>query len=151
MYTDSSSFHLPDPERQPEFYADVPAKRLLAFVVDTVLILLLTLGLVLFTAGLAIFVFLPLWWVLNFAYRYVTLARGSATWGMRLFAIEFRDARGQSLDQTTAFLHTLGFMLSCTFLPLQAISIVLMLTDPAKQGLTDKFLGTVAMNRRAGY
>ncbi len=150
MYTHTHT-PLPDPAYQPEFYADVPTKRLLAFLVDTVLLALLSLVVVLFTFGLAALLFFPLWWGLNLAYRYVTLARGSATLGMRLFAIEFRDARGQTLDQTTAFLHSLGFMLSFTVFPLQIVSIVLMLTDDAKQGLTDKLLGTVALNRRAGF
>ena len=35
--------------------------------------------------------------------------------------------------------------------PLQLVSIVLMLISDRKQGLTDHLLGTVALNRSAGY
>ena len=54
---------LPSPEVYPEFYADIPAKRLFAFVVDAVLIGLITLLIVPFTAFTALF-FLPFccWW-----------------------------------------------------------------------------------------
>jgi hypothetical protein len=68
---------------------------------------------------------------------------------MRLFAIEFRNANGQRLDQAEAFQHTLGFMLSFTFFPVQILSMVLMATSARGQGLTDHILGTVALNRRA--
>ncbi len=144
-------WHLPDPQFQPEFYADVPLKRLIAFFVDTLLILALTVIVALLSLGLALILILPLWWLLNFAYRWVTITQGSATPGMRLVALELRDRLGRPLDQVLALQHTLGFMLSITFFPLQVISVALMLTDARKQGLTDKLLGTVALNRRAGY
>ena len=147
---DDPDWHLPDPHSQGEFYADVPLKRLLAFAVDTVLLLVVTVVLVIFTLGLAAILLIPVWWLLNFAYRTVTLAKSSATPGMRLFAIEFRTARGQHLDQAEAFQHTLGFMLSFTFFPVQILSMVMMASSARGQGLTDQFLGTVALNRRAG-
>lgn len=144
-----TSWHLPNPDTQPEFYADVPLKRLLAFLVDTVLIIGLSLLVVPFTAFTGIFFFPILMAVVGFAYRVVTLARGSATWGMRLTAIEFRDADGARFDITQAFLHTLGFTVSLAIPILQVISIVLMLTGARAQGLTDRVLGCVAINRRA--
>ena len=142
-------WHLPDPDSQGEFYADVPLKRLLAFLVDTVLLLLVTVLIVIVTLGLAAIFLVPVWWLLNLAYRTMTLANSSATPGMRLFAIEFRDTRGQRLDGSAAFLHSLGFMLSFTFFPVQILSMVLMVASPRGQGLSDHFLGTVALNRRA--
>ena len=142
---------LPDPVRAAEFYDDVPAKRLIAWVLDTALIAALTALAIPFTLGIALF-FLPgLWLVLNFLYRWVTLARGSATWGMRVTAIEFRTAEGHRLDGTTAFLHTLGYSVSLGVFPLQLISIGLMLTTPRAQGLTDHILGTAAINRSSAY
>ncbi|MDQ2089110.1 RDD family protein [Marimonas arenosa] len=142
-------WHLPDPHSQPEFYADVPLKRFLAFLFDTVLLLIVALLLALLTFGLAVLLLVPTWWLLNFAYRAITLANGSATWGMRLVAIEFRTADGRRFDQHEAFLHTLGFMLSFTFFPVQVISMILMATSPRAQGLTDRIMGCVAINRRA--
>ena len=145
----TQTWHLPDPHSQPEFYADVPLKRLLAFLIDTVLLLIVTVLVVVLTLGLAAIFILPAWWLLNLAYRAVTLANSSATPGMRLVAIEFRTARGERFDQQAAFLHSLGFMLSFTFFPLQVVSMILMATSPRAQGLTDQIMGSVAINRRA--
>jgi uncharacterized RDD family membrane protein YckC len=140
---------LPDPDTQPEFYADVPAKRLVAFVVDTLVIIALSLLVVPFTAFTGLFFFPVLMAVVGFAYRVVTIARGSATWGMRLVAIEFRAADGRRFDLGLGFAHTLGLTL-CFALPLlQVASVVLMLTRPRGEGLSDLVLGTVALNRRA--
>lgn len=140
---------IPDPDMQPQFYAGVPTKRLLAFGVDTVIIMALTLVVIPFTAFISLF-FLPfLYVVLGFAYRVVTLSRSSATWGMQLMAIELRTRDDQRFDLPTAFLHTLGFVVSLGMPLLQVISIVLMLSTERGQGLTDMVLGTVALNRRA--
>ena len=46
-----------------------------------------------FTAFVALFFFFALMAVVSFVYRVITLATGSATWGMRLMAIELRDAQ----------------------------------------------------------
>ena len=142
-------FHLPDPETQAHFYENVPAKRLLAWIADAVLIFLVCLAVLPFTAFTGVFFFPFLMLVVGFAYRVVTLAAGSATWGMRLFAIEFRTAQGERFDLGTAFLHTLGYSVSIAIPILQVISIVLMLTTARGQGLTDHVLGTVALNRRS--
>lgn len=146
---DPSDWALPDPDTRAEFYADVPLKRFIAWIIDTVLIFALTLLAVPFTAFTAIF-FLPLLFVvISFAYRTVTLARGSATPGMRLVAIEFRTHRGERFDTTMAALHTGLYLLSTSFVLPQIISIILMLTGPRAQGLSDLVLGTAALNRMA--
>jgi len=74
---------LPDPHRSAEFYDGIPTKRLLAWVVDTVLIGLVSVLVLPFTAFTALFFFPALMLVVGFAYRWFTLAGGSATWGMR--------------------------------------------------------------------
>ena len=140
--------HLADPVTQPQFYRDVAGKRLLAWIVDTVLITLICLLIVPFTAFIALFFFLGLMAVVGFVYRVMTLTGGSATLGMRLFAIEFRDREGRRFDLGTAFLHTVGYTISWAVAPLQLISIVLMATSGRGQGLTDMVLGTAALNRR---
>ena len=141
--------HLPDPDTQPQFYDGVAIKRLLAWVVDTVLIALVAVAILPFTAFTGLFFFPLLILAVGFVYRTLTLAGGSATWGMRLFAIEFRTMHGERFDLGTAFAHTLGYSISLTVFPAQAVSMILMLTTPRGQGLTDHVLGTVAMNRRA--
>lgn len=140
---------LPDPQLQPEFYADVPTKRLLAFVVDTILIIGFCLVILPFTAFTGLFFFPFLMLVVGFAYRVITLSSGSATWGMRLMAIEFRTTQGQPFDFMTACLHTLGYSLSMGTFVVQVVSIVMMLINERGQGLSDMVLGTVALNRSA--
>ncbi|SNX67605.1 RDD family protein [Cereibacter ovatus] len=148
--TDAWTDPLPDPVRHAEFYADVPTKRGLAWIVDTILIALLTALIVPFTAFTALF-FLPfLYLCVGVAYRTVSLARQSATPGMRLMAIGMRNARGERFTLPEAFLHTLGYTVSIGMVLPQVVSVVLMLTSARAQGLTDHVLGTVALNRAAG-
>ena len=140
---------LPDPSGQPEFYAFVPVKRLVAWVIDTIVILALSLLAVVLTAFVGAFFWVFLYAVIGFAYRVVTIANGSATWGMRFAGIELRNAWGERLDTGQALAHTAGYTVSIMLPVLQVISIVMMLTGPRGQGLTDAILGTVMINRRA--
>ncbi|RBI86541.1 RDD family protein [Rhodosalinus halophilus] len=149
MHSHDDHALLPDPARQPEFYADVPVKRLLAWVFDILLVAVLCLLALPFTAFTGIFFFPFLMLVVGLIYRTLTIAGGSATWGMRLMSIELRDRRGERLDSGQALLHTIGYSVSIAFPLLQAISVVLMLTGERRQGLTDLVLGTVMLNRRA--
>ena len=71
---------LPDPDFQPEFYADVPGKRLLAFFIDTIIIIGLCVLVLPFTAFTGLFFFPLLYLVLGFAYRVVTLANSAPHW-----------------------------------------------------------------------
>jgi uncharacterized RDD family membrane protein YckC len=142
---------LPDPYHQPEFYDSVPTKRLLAWIVDTVLIVLLCLLIVPFTAFTGLFFFPMLMLVVGFIYRTLTIAGASATPGMRLMSVEFRGADGHRFDFAQAFLHTLGYSLSMSLPIIQLVSVVLMLTSARKQGLTDMVLGTVCLDRPAQH
>lgn len=140
---------LPDPQVQPDFYNDVAVKRLLAWVVDFIITAIVCLVALPFTAFMGFF-FLPLLFLLvSFAYRTTTIANGSATWGMRLFAIELRRADGSHMDASAAFAHTLGYTLSWTGLIFQFVSAVLMATTERGQGLSDQVLGTVMINKKA--
>ena len=103
---------------------------------------------VVMTAFVGLF-FLPfLFFVTGFIYRVATITGRSATWGMRLMSIEFRDSRGEHFDFSQAFMHTLGYTVSMAIFPLQLISIAMMFLTERGQGLTDMLLGTVAINRR---
>ena len=140
---------LPDPDTEAEFYDGVPLKRLVAWAVDVSLIGLLTIAAIPFTAFIGL-LFLPLLFaVIGFLYRWVTLARFSATLGMRLAAIEMRNHEGARLDAVTALLHTAGYAASVAAFPAQFVSIALMLVSPRGQGLTDYVLGTAAVRRSA--
>ncbi len=142
---------LPDPDFQAEFYADVAIKRLFAWIIDSALILLLCLLILPFTAFAALFFFPFFYLVIGFAYRVLTLAGRSATFGMRLMAIEFRTHRGERLNFGMAVLHTSFYSLSIGLVMPQVISALLMLTTARAQGLSDLVLGTVAMNRPSRF
>lgn len=142
---------LPDPRTQAAFYADVPFKRLIAFFLDVLIIFALTLGFVILTLGFGVLIFALAFAVIGFLYRVGTIAAGSATWGMRLMAIELRNLQGSKLSGSEALLHTIAFYISFGVFPVQIISAVLMLTTARGQGLTDMLFGTVALNRKANF
>ncbi|KIN66420.1 RDD domain protein [Sulfitobacter noctilucicola] len=138
----------PDPATDPHFYQGIPSKRLLAWCLDTVLIVVLCIMVLPFTVFTGLFFFPFLMMVVGFIYRCATLASGSATWGMRLMSMEIRQGDDRPLSGGMAILHTVGYSVSLAMPLFQLISVVLMLTSERKQGLTDMILGTVAMNRR---
>lgn len=140
---------LPDPHYNAEFYADTPVKRLLAWVVDTVIIMLLTLVAIPLTALTGLFYLPVLALAVGFTYRVVTLTNGSATLGMRLMSVEVRGLDGGRLDLTHAFMHTLLYHVFFGTVVLQVGSIILMLTGPRRQALHDLALGTAVINRAA--
>jgi len=138
---------LPDPTRNPELYADVAVKRGLAWILDSVAILALTLIAVPLTGFAAVF-FLPiLWTIVGLAYRIWSLSARSATPGMRMMNLELRNGTGAPLTQTEAIFHT-GLYTVCIMMVLPAlISAALIAGSPRRQGLPDLALGTAALNR----
>ena len=82
-------------------------------------------------------------------YRVLTLAGGSATWGMRMTGIEIRQGNGAKLDFGTATLHTFLYTAAVMISPLQLISIIMMLVTSQKQGLHDMILGTAPIRSKA--
>ena len=122
--TPTYASHLPDPHYDAEFYRDVPAKRLMAWGIDVILISVIVAFIVLMSAMLALFLLPLVYMSVSFLYRWMTLAGGSATLGMRVMSIELRTMQGERLDSATAFLHTLGYTVSVVTFPLQLISVV---------------------------
>lgn len=147
----TSTWGLPDPDTQSEFYQDVPTKRLIAWFVDVLLIGILVAITTVMSIFTALFILPLVWMVVSFLYRWVTIAGRSATPGMRLVALEFRRSDGTKFDGATAFLHTLGYVFSVVTFPLQLISIAMMLMTSRKQGLTDSILGTAAINQASDW
>ncbi|PWR04651.1 hypothetical protein DKT77_00125 [Meridianimarinicoccus roseus] len=140
---------LPDPDFHPEFYADTTIKRFVAWLVDTVLITLITLLAIPLTAFIGLFFLAGLYLLVGLVYRTVSLTRWSATPGMRLMAVELRQLNGARFDLGMALLHTGAYMVMMTIFVLQAISIILMMTGSRGQGLHDHLLGTAALNQAA--
>ncbi|MGV6839720.1 MAG: RDD family protein [Planktomarina sp.] len=141
---------LPDPDRQSGFYASVTMKRLFAWIIDGIIIFMMTLLISVLTFGLGFFIFFGIWAVLSFLYRVGTISSSSATIGMQIMSIEFRKGDGSRFDSLTALLHTAGTFI-CMATGVQIISILLMVFTSRKQGLPDLVLGTAALNRAASF
>ncbi|MBS9716381.1 RDD family protein [Pseudohalocynthiibacter aestuariivivens] len=151
MQTTHTAWGLPDPDREAEFYQDVPTKRLIAWVIDTILTALITALIVVLGVFIPLLILPLVFLTVNFIYRTVSLSRNSATPGMRLAAIEFRTNNGERFDLSMALLHTAGFLFSVSLVFPQVISVILMLTGARAQGLTDLVLGCAAINRSARF
>jgi uncharacterized RDD family membrane protein YckC len=137
----------PDPDYDHAFYDGVPAKRLFAWVVDVLIVTVITFILGLLTLSV-------LWWIwpltfiaVSFLYRAGSIAAWSATPGMRLMNIELRNSMGARFSGGEAVLHTLAFMVATGFVILQIISIVMMVLGSRHQGLHDILIGSAAINR----
>ncbi|WP_380052621.1 RDD family protein [Falsihalocynthiibacter sp. SS001] len=137
---------LPDPEMHAGFYEDVTKKRFGAWIVDTILIGLLTGLVVIFTAFLTIVIAPAIFLIVSFMYRWISIGRHSSTPGMRLMGIELRNSDGNRLDGSMAFLHTLGYSISFATFIIQLLSIGLMMTSNNGKGLSDVLLGTAMIN-----
>jgi uncharacterized RDD family membrane protein YckC len=140
---------LPSPDYHAEFYQDVPTKRLIAFLIDSVMIFLISAVFVVLSGFLGLFVWPLLIGTVSFLYRTATLARSSATPGMWLTSLEMRTFRGERFDLMTAAAHTAIFTAMFAMVVPQVISVAMMLMTPRRQGLADMLLGTAALNRAA--
>lgn len=149
MIQTDAPWGLPDPDDHPEFYSDTTTKRFFAWLIDTVLITLISLVAIPFTAFVGLFFFAGLFLIVSLVYRVASLANWSATPGMRLLSVEMRTRSGDRFDLPTAFLHTGAYMVMMAVFVLQAVSIILMITGSRGQGLHDHLLGTSAINRAA--
>ena len=145
----TNSYNHTDSLAYAERYAGVPMRRGLAWLFDMGFIVLLAILVLPFTAFTGIFFFPFLLLVIGFLYRWMTIAGGSSTWGMRLMGVTLVDREGLPFTSGTAFLHTLGYSVSVAMPPLQLISVIMMLVTERGQGLTDMVLGTEAVNTRA--
>lgn len=151
MTTTDTHHGQPDPHYPDTFYQSVLTKRLIAFVIDSIMVVLITMILIPLSAFTALF-FLPiLGFIVSVVYRAVSLSNGSATPGMRLTGIEFRDVHGEHFSSGTALAHTILSMVALSVCLPQLISLGMMLTTTRKQGLVDMFLGTVVINKTATY
>ena len=143
------TYAYPDPATQSHFYADVPLKRVFAWGIDTVITAFLVALVVPFTGFLALFFMGGLYIAVNFLYRWIGLARHSATFGMRVMGVQFRDVQGLPIGGGLALVHTLAYALSVAFVIPQIVSVLMMGATQRGQGLTDVVLGTVLINRTA--
>ena len=111
----------------------------------------IVLGILIITSPLTFFVSLflfPFFYAaIDFIYRTATLSMGSATFGMRIMAIELRHESGHRLDFITSVFHTVGLYVSYAFVLVQLLSIGMMVMRDDRKSLTDTVIGTVMVNR----
>jgi len=144
---------LPDPDLDRQFYDGVVGRRLFAWVADVALVLLAGVPVAalfgLLTLGFGFALFPAIVAGIAFAYRTLTLAGASATWGMRFAGIEFRRHDGTRFDGVTALVHTAISAVCLGFFVLQLVSCATILGSRHRQSLADMLLGTTAINRPA--
>ena len=144
---------LPDPQTAPELFESLLTRRALAFLVDIVLIGLMTgvlalVGLVLgfFTLGLgwlALPIVIPL---AILGYYAATLGGPSrATIGMNLMDLVLTPTRGRPLDGWQILIHPLVFWI--TVWVAWPISLVVALLTPRREMVHDLIAGTLMLRR----
>ncbi len=144
---------LPDPDVDPQFYEGVPLRRFSAWLVDVAIVLLIGVPLAvifgLMTLGFGFALFPVIVGGTGFAYRVLTVASGSATWGMRFTGLEFRRHDGTRFDLLFSLLHA-GITAVCFgVFVLQMVSCGTVVWTRYRQSLADIILGTTAINRPA--
>jgi uncharacterized RDD family membrane protein YckC len=144
-----------DPNAYPEVYDGVLSKRVVAFVADAIIIVLLMIpaALVVFvlgiiTLGIGWFLYGALFAIVALGYVALTLGGiNSATVGMRWAGIEMRTWNGGPSFPTLAVLHALIFWFSVALLTPLILLVGLFTTR--RQLLHDLLLGTVVVNSAA--
>jgi len=148
----SRSRYAYDPNAYPELYEGILSKRVVAFVADAIIIVLLMIpaALVVFvlgiiTLGIGWFLYGALFAIVALGYVALTLGGiNSATVGMRWAGIEMRTWNGGPSFPTLAVLHALIFWFSVALLTPFILLVGLFTTR--KQLLHDLLLGTVVVN-----
>ena len=110
---------LPDPDHDAQFYAGVPAKRLVAFLIDVVLVWGAAILVSLLTLGIGFLIMGFLIAVIDLVYRTVSIGSRSATFGMSLMGIELRTFNGDRFTTGHALIHTLVFYAMLVFFVVQ--------------------------------
>ena len=147
--------HAYDPVKQPQLFDGVIGKRIIAFLVDAIIILLLTA-----VAAILVLVFgvitLGLGWLLvpivfpivGLGYNALTVGGpNSATVGQKLMGLELRMWFGGKVTPLIAAFHALLFWVSLYTLLGWLVNVLWAAFDPRKRCLHDILAGVVAINR----
>jgi uncharacterized RDD family membrane protein YckC len=144
--------HAFDPMVQSQLFQGIIGKRTIAFIVDAIIILVLTaiayvvvglLGIV--TLGLAWLLFGLVFPAVGLGYNALTIGGpNSATIGQRMMGLEVRMWFGGKVSPLVAAFHALLFWFSLViFCPI----LLWAFFDPRKRCLHDLFAGVVVLNR----
>ncbi len=147
--------HAFDPAAQPEYFDGVLGRRVIAFLIDVMIIFALWIAAAvillfagIFTLGLAWLLFGAVFPVVALGYNAWTLSRPvSATVGMRLMDLEMRTWYGDRMYALLAAFHALLYYFTVTMLT----PFVLLIApfNNRKRCLHDFLAGTVVINAGA--
>ncbi len=150
--------HAYDPDVNPELFDGVLARRVIAFIIDFVLIavpvllasmFIFVFGIVTLGLGFALYYLLPpasVIWAL--CYFGLTLgSASSATIGMRVVDLQMRTWYGAPAYFVLGAMHAVFFWMSITFFT--PFVLLVAFFDPRRRLLHDILLGTVVINRPA--
>jgi uncharacterized RDD family membrane protein YckC len=150
--------HAYDPGLHPEVFEGVLARRVLAFVIDFILIavpvllasmFIFVFGIVTLGLGFALYYLLPpasvLWALVYFG---MTIgSHSSATVGMRLMDLQMRTWYGAPAYFVLGAVHAIFFWLSVSFFT--PFVLLVAFFNPRRRLLHDMLLGTVVINNPA--
>ncbi|WP_237151598.1 RDD family protein [Oryzibacter oryziterrae] len=145
--------YIVEPMSGDRLLAGVRTRRIIAFLIDAVLIALLTFGvgvLVFFlgivTLGLGWLLYPILWPVVALVYCAFTMGGpNSATVGMRTQGLEVRFLDGSRMNPGIAAIHAVLFYASVSLLT--PFIVLVALVSDRKRLLHDLVLGTIVVNR----
>jgi uncharacterized RDD family membrane protein YckC len=143
-----------DPDLHPGLYRDVLARRIVAFIIDAIVVVLLWLPvflvllvLTIITFGLAWILMPPAFAIVALAYVALTLGGPqSATVGQRVMGIELRAGTGMRPYPLLAIIHASLFWVSMTLTPL---ILLVGLFNTRRRLLHDILTGTVMLDSDA--
>lgn len=150
--------HAYDPATQPELFEGVLARRVVAFLIDVLILAIPLAFLALFifmfgfvTFGLGWFLFLafgPVAVIWALVYYGVTFGSpASATIGMRAMDIEMRTWYGAPAYFVLGAVHAIGYWISVSFLT--PLVVLVGLVNERKRLLHDMAVGTIVINNAA--
>jgi uncharacterized RDD family membrane protein YckC len=144
-----------EPVRDADLFDGILSKRIVAFIIDAVMIVALMIpaallvgifGLV--TLGIGWLLFSPLFAIVALGYIALTLGGPrSATLGMQIAGVEMRTWSGQRMFPLLAILHAILFWVSVSVLT--PLVLLVGLFTARRQLLHDLLLGVVAVNTDA--
>jgi uncharacterized RDD family membrane protein YckC len=148
--------HAFDPVTQPQLFDAVIRRRIVAFIVDAVIILVLTaiaalavLVLGVITLGLGWLLFPIVFPLVGLGYNALTIGGpNSATVGQRMMGLEVRMWFGGKVTPLIAAFHALLFWVSLYTLVLWLVNVLWAFFDERKRCLHDILAGVVVINRR---
>lgn len=147
------NYYLPDPKTNPELFESVLLRRIMAFIVDSIIIavIMLFVTLIIFITGIATFgvTWLTLPLVLPFSILlYYASTLGSnrrASVGMQMFDLVLTPTKGLPLDGWRVLIHPIVFWLTIwVFAPLLFIGLF-----TARRQLLHDLLTSTMMIRRS--